>query len=187
MNASADGNWTVDSDVTADSPGVAPPLIYTGVAAPPPAKSSGIDIASVWDSDTQHCDYVIENGDFRFGNDVETAVLISLFTDRLAAANDVLVDARPGYPGDRRGWWADDPEHPMGSRLWLLNRVKGPLDVAAKAQEYAAEALQWMLDDGVVARFDIQAQWIPPKQLSLLVVAYRSNGTMISNQSLSLW
>lgn len=145
------------------------------------------DITTVWDADTQHCDYVVAKGDFMSGHDVESAVLISLFTDRQAEVNDVLPDARPGATGDRRGWWGDDPEKPMGSRLWLLNRAKAPLDVAAKAEDYAAEALQWMIDDGVVARFDIQAEWVRPKQLSLLVIAYRSDGTVISNQSISLW
>lgn len=145
------------------------------------------DISSVWDVESQHCDYVVSNGSFQSGSDVETAVLISLFTDRLADENDVLPDTRPGYPGDRRGWWGDDPQNLMGSRLWLLKRSKGPLDVAAKAEEYAAEALQWMIDDGVVAEFDIEATWTSPNQLDLLVVAYRANGTVISNQSLSLW
>jgi len=145
------------------------------------------DITSVWDAETQHCDYVIANGAFQSGNDVETGVLISLFTDRVANVDDALPDAPPGAPGDRRGWWADDPQKPMGSRLWLLKRSKGPLDVAAKAEEYAAEALQWMIDDGVVAKFDIEPTWSPPNQLDLLVVAYRGDGTVISNQPLSLW
>lgn len=145
------------------------------------------DITSVWDIETQHCDYVVSQGGFQSGLDVQTAVMISLFTDRLANVDDVLPDARPGYPGDRRGWWGDDPQNLMGSRLWLLKRVKGPLSVANQAQDYAAEALQWMLDDGVVAKFDIQAQWVPPQQLSLQVIAYRANGTVISNQSLALW
>lgn len=145
------------------------------------------DITSVWDVETQHCDYVVANGDFQSGSDVETAVLISLFTDRLADENDVLPDARPGYPGDRRGWWGDDPQNLMGSRLWLLKRAKGPMDLVSKAEEYAAEALQWMIDDGVVAEFDIEATWTAPNQLDLLVIAYRADGTVISNQPLSLW
>lgn len=145
------------------------------------------DIRSAWDAESQQCDYVIANGAFQSGNDVETAVLISLFTDRLAEVNDAIPDARPGFPGDRRGWWGDDPKNPIGSRLWLLMRSKGPLDVAAKAEEYAAEALQWMIDDGVVARFDIQATWTPPNQLDLLVVSYRTDGTVVSNQPISLW
>ncbi|MDE2098624.1 MAG: phage GP46 family protein [Patescibacteria group bacterium] len=145
------------------------------------------DITSLWNAQTQRCDYAIAGGAFQVGADVETAVLISLFTDRLANIDDVLPNARPGYPGDRKGWWGDDPRNLMGSRLWLLNRAKGPMNVAAQAEDYAAEALQWMINDGVVARFDIQAQWVSPNQLNLRVVAYRSNGTAISNQSLSLW
>lgn len=145
------------------------------------------DITSIWDVEAQACDYTIVNGAFASGRDVETAVLISLFTDRLANVDDVLPNARPGYPGNRRGWWADDPQNLIGSRLWLLSRVKGPLNVAAQAEDYAAEALQWMIDDGVVASFQILAEWVPIKQLSLQVVAFRSNGTVVSNQSLSLW
>lgn len=145
------------------------------------------DITSVWDAEAQRCDYVIANGTFLSGSDVETGVLISLFTDRLAAPDDAIPDAPAGQPGDRRGWWADDPQYPIGSRLWLLRRAKGPLDVAARAEEYAAEALQWMLDDGAVAKFDIQAAWRAPNGLGLLVVAYRSDGTVISNQPLTLW
>jgi len=145
------------------------------------------DITSVWNPETGHCDYQIAGGAFLTGKDVETAVLVSLFTDRLAEVNDVLPDARPGYPGNRRGWWGDDPQNLIGSRLWLLDRVKGPLAVASQAEHYATEALQWMIDDGVVARFDINAQWVQPKQLSLQVIAYRASGSMISNQSIILW
>lgn len=145
------------------------------------------DITSVWDAQTQHCDYVIVNGSFLSGSDVETAVLISLLSDRVADESDVLPDARPGYPGDRRGWWADDSEYPIGSRLWLLKRVKGPLDIPARAEEYATEALQWMLDDGVVAKFDIKATWQAPNGLGLVVAAYRSDGTVISNTPINLW
>ena len=145
------------------------------------------DIQSVWDPQTQHADYVIANGAFASGHDVETAVLMSVFTDRLAALNDVIPDARAGTPGDRRGWWADEQQHRLGSRLWLLDRSKGPLTVAAEARGYAAESLQWLIDDGVVAKFDIRAQWVKPNQLQLLVVAHRSDGTVISNQPINLW
>lgn len=145
------------------------------------------DIRSVWNPETQHADYVISNGAFASGRDVETAVLLSVFTDRLANVNDVIPDAPRGAPGDRRGWWADDPQNLFGSRLWLLNRAKGPLTVAADAEGYAAEALQWLIDDGVVAKFTIQAQWVRPNQLQLLVIAYRTDGTVISNQPINLW
>ena len=133
-------------------------------------------------------DWAVANGSLVAGADVETAVLISLFTDRLALADDEIPDAPQVGIADRRGWWGDqDSNYLIGSRLWLLDRVKGPLNVAQRAEDYAREALQWMLDDGVVAKFDVHATWVPQSRLDLVVVAYRKDGSAISNQSLNLW
>jgi len=38
----------------------------------------------------------------------------------------------------------------------------------------AAEALQWMLDDSVVARFAISTEIVLPNQLSMQVIAYQT-------------
>ena len=146
------------------------------------------DITTIWSTQTMRGDWAVANGSLVSGQDVPTAVLISLLTDRLALPGDQIPDAPPNGMADRRGWWGDDdPETPIGSRLWLLDRVKGPLDVAARAEDYAKEALQWMLDDGVVANFDVRATWVPQTQLDLVVVAYRSDGSVISNQAINLW
>ncbi|MCV5591620.1 phage GP46 family protein, partial [Escherichia coli] len=83
-------------------------------------------------------------GDIVCGNDLQTAILISLFTDRLADASDETDD------GNRRGWWGDlEQDYRVGSRLWLLRRQKLTTQVALKAEAYAREALQWLKDDGV--------------------------------------
>jgi phage gp46-like protein len=80
---------------------------------------------------------------------LRTAVLISLFTDRRAEDGDPL----PDNGTDRRGWWGDI--HPevdgdlIGSRLWLHTREKQLASVLRNTEKYAAEALQWMRDDGV--------------------------------------
>jgi phage gp46-like protein len=146
------------------------------------------DIQTIWNTNTQRGDYAIANGALASGLDVQTSVLISLFTDRLADPDDAIPDAPPSGLADRRGWWGDDdPKYIIGSRLWLLERVKGPADVAQRAEDYAREALQWMLDDGVVANFDIQAAWVPQNQLMLQVVAYRTDGSIVSNLSIDLW
>lgn len=82
-------------------------------------------------------------------NSLNTAVILSLFTDRLANEDDVI----PDNTDDRRGWWADaiaDIEHDnIGSRLWLLSREKQTTTVLRQAEEYAFEALTWLLDDGI--------------------------------------
>jgi len=80
---------------------------------------------------------------------LETAIIISLFTDRLADEDDVIPDGT----NDRRGYWGDGLSlinaDKIGSRLWLLSREKQLTNVLRRAEEYADEALSWLLDDGV--------------------------------------
>jgi phage gp46-like protein len=89
---------------------------------------------------------------------LETAVVISLFTDRRAESDDTL----PGWSGDRRGWWADvysEYENDrIGSRLWLLAREKTLPAVLERAKEYAREALAWMIEDGLAAEIHVEAE-----------------------------
>lgn len=85
------------------------------------------------------------NGVLVEGRDLETAVLISLFTDAAAKPGD---DVPPGEL--RRGFWADvhAPDRDVwGSRLWLLERSKVTRENILRAKEYCDEALAWMVRD----------------------------------------
>lgn len=113
-----------------------------------------------------------------------SAVIISLLTDRRAAADDVLPDApvRNGpLPSDRRGWCGDALSEisgdRIGSRLWLLQREKQTEETRRRAIDYAREALQWMIDDGDVLRFDIDASWPQRERLDLFVTAWTPDGS----------
>ncbi len=107
------------------------------------------------------------------GNDLTTAVLISLFTDRVALPEDEIPDATD----DPRGWWADDAGQPIGSRLWLIERSKRTQETLSRAQGYIEEALQWLIDDGVVAAFGVEVDWQPQNTLAARVTARRSDGS----------
>ena len=50
------------------------------------------DIQTVWDTTNCVGDYALKDGSLQAGKDVETAILISLFTDRIADINDELPD-----------------------------------------------------------------------------------------------
>jgi len=139
------------------------------------------DITTVWDVKNGIGDWVLGGASLESGQDLSTAILISLFTERLAYPSDDVPD------GDRRGWWADDPNHLIGSRLWLLNRVKAPLNVPQLAKSYAAEGLQWLIDDGIVASFDITATWVKPNQLDMTITANKPNGTTQVVKLANLW
>ena len=122
------------------------------------------DISSFWNVDQMYTDWLESPGALVSGYDLQTAILNSLFTDRLARADDNYEDS------DRRGWWGDSGnEHQLGSRLWLLRREKLTGDVARRAEEYAQEALKWMVDDGVVSKTESTAQIIWPNRLNLVI------------------
>lgn len=142
------------------------------------------DITTIWVPKLSHGDWVLAGADLESGGDLVTAVLISIFTDRVANTDDDIPDGS----GDPRGWWGDAGErYPVGSRLWLLGRSKQLPETAALAKDYIAESLQWLIDDGVVARFDIDTTWIAPAQLGAQVVANRTDGSTVAMNFTSVW
>jgi phage gp46-like protein len=109
---------------------------------------------------------------------LRSAVLVSLFTDRRANADDTLPDGGT----DRRGFWGDIiapdqlPEgsrRPLGSRLWLLAREKQTDETRHRAEAYAAEALQWLIDDGIAAAVTVRGEWVARGVLALAIAITR--------------
>ncbi|MDR5757031.1 phage GP46 family protein [Caballeronia sp. LZ035] len=116
---------------------------------------------------------VASGGFLQTGNDLQTAVLLSLFTDRVANSDDFIPDGT----GDPRGWWGDVGEDtPIGSRLWLLDRSKQTQEVLNNARDYITEALQWLVDDGVVASMDVQTEWTRDTFLGAQIMLYQPAG-----------
>ncbi|AOY00094.1 phage GP46 family protein [Jeongeupia sp. USM3] len=104
------------------------------------------------------------------------AVVISLFTWRLAEPSDLPAAV------DRRGFWGDIappvPNDRIGSRLWLLGREKLTSDIPLRAEDYAREALAWLVDDGVARGVDVSARRLGLDGLQLNVVVHRPSGSL---------
>lgn len=119
-----------------------------------------------------------------------TAVLLSLFTDRQARPDDVLPNADHA-DDDRRGWWGDevnsDVSDRIGSRLWLNQASKALPEVLVRDREYALEALQWMIDDGIASRVEVNA--ISPRQgvRALVVSIHRPDQPVARFQFENFW
>lgn len=96
-----------------------------------------------------------ENGFVKLTDGLETAVFISLFTNKRARPSDREVD--------RRGWWGDvharQQNDQIGSWLWLLRRrnVSDPQTIRL-AKLYAEDSLQWLKSDGLAKRISVVAQ-----------------------------
>ncbi|MDR3438943.1 phage GP46 family protein [Telmatospirillum sp.] len=132
------------------------------------------DTTTIWDVSRARGDWQISSLQLASGGDLGTAVLISLFSDRAAADDDVIPDGTD----NPRGWWGDAGEDvPIGSRLWLLARSKLTTAVANKAVDYAKESLQWLITDGVAASVAVTYEIRRPYMLGLQVIVTRSNGT----------
>ena len=130
------------------------------------------DLTIEWSEASNRGDLVQAGAALLMGLDLQTAILISLFSDRQAAPGDVIPDGS----NDPRGWWGDNT---IGSRLWLLSRSKQTQDTLQRAYDYIAESLQWLIDDGVVARFDLNCEWVRPSMLGAQIIAYKQDGTRL--------
>jgi phage gp46-like protein len=104
-----------------------------------------------------------------------TAVILSLFTDRRAEPDDELPDGADPLFG-RRGWIGDaltigaaPGRDRIGSRLWLLVREKQVEETLRLAEDYAREALEWMVEGGLAAEIEVTAEWVAMGTLGLRV------------------
>jgi phage gp46-like protein len=115
------------------------------------------DIKTIFIDFEHGADYALDGMGLTEDDGIETAVIISLFTDRRANADDIIPDGSK----DGRGWWgdgfADVKNDRIGSRLWLLSREKQLRIVLVRAQQYAEEALKWLIDDGVAESVEVLA------------------------------
>lgn len=132
-------------------------------------------------------DLSLASGSVVEDHSLETAVILSLFTDRRAEVDDAL----PEGGGDRRGVWsdafADIPGDLQGSRLWLLSRSKQLPDVANRARQYAEEALQWLIDDGIAAQVNVSAESVARGILGLQVQIVKPDGEAVGFKFSNLW
>lgn len=136
---------------------------------------------------SQGADHVIRSMGLTEDDGLETAVILSLFTDRRAQDDDALPDSSD----DRRGWWADAfsdvPADRIGSRLWLLYREKQTLAVVHRARDYAQEALAWLVQDGVAQSVDVRAEIVRRGVLGLYIEIARPDKTVAKYRFEDFW
>ncbi|GBR00557.1 phage GP46 family protein [Acetobacter oeni] len=136
----------------------------------------GGDILIEWNVDTAEGDWSIENGSLatsQTGYDtLKNAVLLSLFTDRVAPSD---------WDGpDRRGWWADTyRDSPIGSLLWLLARrkISNRTTLLGQARRYCLDALQWMVTAGVAKTINVSTAWATSSIMAIMVSVVKPDGT----------
>jgi phage gp46-like protein len=106
-----------------------------------------------WDFDLE-----FDGQDLVLANDMETAIIISLFTWARRASEDL--DPTPG--GDQMGWWADETLEPsgdfLGGKIWLSQRSKITPDLVLQLDQWGSDALDWMIQDGLADSVDLTVE-----------------------------
>jgi len=127
------------------------------------------DIKLVWNPAIQYADWVIEDGTIASGDDLETAVIFSLFTWRR--------DIPYGY----FGWWGDTYETTgqTGSRLPEMIRAyyNSEASLILRLNDIIAECLQWLIDANVVASFDIVSNFTSRSAVASTITAHKPDNT----------
>ena len=122
---------------------------------------------------------------------LHTATILCLFSDRsLPDGYD-----SPNDDGDRRGWWGDsvklqgEPAGEFGSLLWTLERSVIDDRVVQLAADYAREALEVLLEQGAVARTEVETAGDAARGLLTMTVRhYSAAGAIRYEQRFSvLW
>jgi phage gp46-like protein len=127
------------------------------------------DIRIIWNPATAAGDFQMAGSGLELGHDLETAVLISLFTDARADPDDLMPDSQRADP---RGWWADD----IGSKLWQIFWRQVNQDTVNWARGECTRALQWLLDDGVAASVDVAARIAGKGRIGVSITITEPNG-----------
>ncbi len=113
------------------------------------------------------------------------SVLISLFTWRRAAPDDAVDD------DERFGWWGDSfpsvADDRIGSRLWLLRRVKLTRQTQRDAEFYAREALQWLIDDGHCSAIEVLSERLDAQRLNLRTQLILADGERLDINPDNSW
>lgn len=125
-------------------------------------------------------------GDLRAEGDVyletdslETAIRLSLFTDRRAGEGDDLPEGTGAFGEDLRGYWADSflATGPMGSRLWTLKRSALTSETRQRARDFALEALDWLVELGIASEINVETEVADAGLLKLGIEVVREADT----------
>ena|SRR5690348_11728614 len=130
-------------------------------------------------------DFQLSDNDFMKDEGLETAIIISLFTDRRVRPEELPVEET-----DRRGYWADainDDGDLIGSKLWLLKREKITSEVLVKARQYCEEALQWLVDDNIADRVDVITERTDLNQISIEIDIIKPHDGSVSRKYAFIW
>lgn len=120
------------------------------------------------------------DGDILTADQLDTALLMSIFCERRAAAAEVP------HPEFRRGWIGNEGTgFEIGSKLWLYEQARLTRTTLNGIATEASTAVQWLVDDGIAVRATTEVNLVNGSP-QLTVNLYRANSEVVTTY-FKLW
>ena len=142
------------------------------------------DLTLVWNPATGTADLAMCGPSLKTGNDLETAIIVSLWSDQTSDPGDILP---VNTNSDPRGWWGDAYNAPdqIGSKLWqIFNRIRNQ-QTLNDARDFATKALQWLIDDGLAVSVSVSPRFYGSAGIALSITITSLSGVV--NQYSYAW
>lgn len=110
--------------------------------------------------------FLMGEGDAQITNFIDSAISISFGTNQRVESVD-----RPD-----NGWWGEELlGENIGSKLYLLDRSKVTEATLKLAEDYALEAVQWLVDEGYIEEIiNVDAVYKGSEEGVAITMAYRT-------------
>lgn len=99
------------------------------------------------------------DGDLEHSESIDTAILMSLFTDVRALPSEIEEASL------RRGWFGnftnDDVTYQIGSKFWLRDQSRVTDETVNYLVDEAKKSLNWMLEDNIISNLEVTGFKIP--------------------------
>ncbi|OGO02359.1 MAG: hypothetical protein A2Y72_02200 [Chloroflexi bacterium RBG_13_53_26] len=117
------------------------------------------------------------NGDIATADQLDTALLMSLFCERRAAESEMPV------PELRRGWIGNvaTPDFEIGSKLWLYEQARITRTTLNGITAEALAGLNWLVEDGIAESVIVNTT------IAGLTVTLTRQNSEVSTQFYKLW
>ena len=150
------------------------------------SKTTFTDLAAQADSDGIY-DLTINaiTHDFNLTGGMDSSLLVSLFTDRRAAPDEVA------DPLKRRGWCGNDhagiPNENWGSGLWLYEQSRLVHDTTEGLRMEAIQCLNWTLEEKLMQSVDVTVTADPYHRRATINVVTVDDFGVNASRSYRLW
>jgi len=122
--------------------------------------------------EAQQYDFALDaQGDIETADQLDTALLMSLFCEQRAAPSEMP------NPAQRRGWIGNEatPGIEIGSKLWLYEQARVTRTTLNGIQTEGQRAVAWLVEDGLANKVEASVS-----TSELTINLYRPNSEVVS-------